>query len=394
MSHPAGHPNFTTITNTTSLIANSSVHTTTTYISHDGTSIITIGNSTTTIRPNIDTTNLTEIRVGILLPFSQTEDNFTHEIVWGGTSAIRMAAHEINTQGMIPGGYITLIERDSFPTNGLGQTSVTDAVYAAVTLLQQGVVGVIGDVSSSWTSLSALMTGALQIPQCSFSASAISLSDKSQYQYFFRTIPTQIIFADTMLAYVANQGWDKVSILYSDDALGQQLCEEAIIKAGLMNIHIVTYQAFYKNGIQSDTASTLKNFTDSGARIIIVAAVGDPQNAIMVQAATMGYLDDSYVWLLIGAVGSTLENAVSTYNTDVIQRIANGTATSNSVSPSAVASASDPMMVEALQAKNLSLIDFNQTFTGVVLFDTWLTPDGYPPYESFLDRWAALDPIE
>lgn len=171
------------------------------------------------------------------------------------------------------------------------------------------------------------------------------------------------------------------------------VCEEAIIKAGLMNIHIVTYQAFYKNGIQSDIGSTLKNFTDSGARIIIVAAVGDPQNAVMVQAATMGYLDDSFVWLLIGAVGSTLENAVSTYNTDVIQRITNGTTSSNSVS-SAVAAASDPMMVEALQATNMSLIDFNQTFTGVVLFDTWLTPDGYPPFESFLDRWAALDPIE
>jgi Receptor family ligand binding region len=180
---------------------------------------------------------------------------------------------------------------------------------------------------------------------------------------------------------------------YDFQLISTSVCEEAIIKAGLMNIHIVTYQAFYKNGIQSDIGSTLKNFTDSGARIIIVAAVGDPQNAIMVQAATMGYLDDSYVWLLIGAVGSTLENAVSTYNTDVMQRVVNGTATSNGVS-SAVAAASDPMMVEALQATNMSLIDFNQTFTGVVLFDTWLTPDGYPPYESFLDRWAALDPVE
>jgi hypothetical protein len=160
-----------------------------------------------------------------------------------------------------------------------------------------------------------------------------------------------------------------------------------------MNIHVVTYQAFYKNGIQSDIGSTLKNFADSGARIIIVAAVGDPQNAIMVQAATMGYLDSSYVWLLIGAVGSDLESAVSTYNQDLGQRIANGTTSSQSIS-SAVASASDPMMVEALQTTNLSLIDFNRTFTGVVLFDTWLTPNGYPPFESFLDRWAALDPVE
>ncbi|KAG2171444.1 hypothetical protein INT43_009105, partial [Umbelopsis isabellina] len=385
--------------NSTNILSNHTVpstngaNSTTSYISQDGSTIITVGNGSTIIRPNINTQNLTEIKVGILLPFSQTQDNFTREIVWGGTSAIRMAANEINKQGAIPGAYITLIEKDSYPTTGLDQAAVTNAVYAAVTLLQQGVVGVIGDVSSSWTSLSALMTGTLQIPQCSFSASAISLSDKSQYKYFFRTIPTQIIFADTMLAYVAKQGWSKVSILYSDDALGQQLCEEAIIKAGLMDIHVVTYQAFYKNGVQSDLTSTITNFTQSGARIIIVAAVGDAQNAIMVQAASMGYLNSNYVWLLIGAVGSDLEDAVDDYNGDLTQRIQNGTASTPNVA-SAIASASDPMMVEALQATNLSLIDFNRTFTGVVLFDTWLTPDGYPPYESFLDRWAALDPTD
>jgi ABC-type branched-subunit amino acid transport system substrate-binding protein len=66
-----------------------------------------------------------------------------------------MAANEINKQGAIPGAYITLIEKDSYPSDGLDQAAVTNAVYAAVTLLQQGVVGVIGDVSSSWTSLSA-----------------------------------------------------------------------------------------------------------------------------------------------------------------------------------------------------------------------------------------------
>jgi ABC-type branched-subunit amino acid transport system substrate-binding protein len=113
--------------------------------------------------------------VGFITSFTPTSPHLARHSPFSpfrGTSAIRMAAHEINTQGTIPGAYITLIEKDSFPTNGLDQASVTDAVYAAVTLLQQGVVGVIGDVSSSWTSLSALMTGALQIPQCSFSASA------------------------------------------------------------------------------------------------------------------------------------------------------------------------------------------------------------------------------
>lgn len=83
-----------------------------------------------------------------------------------------MAMNDINTRGIIPGAYVTLIEKDSFPETSVDQSAVTDAVYASVTLLQQGVIGVIGDVSSSWTSLSALMTSTLEIPQCSFTASA------------------------------------------------------------------------------------------------------------------------------------------------------------------------------------------------------------------------------
>ncbi len=83
-----------------------------------------------------------------------------------------MAVNDINQQQMIPGAYITLIEKDSFPDTTLNQMSVTNAVYSSVTLLQQGVVGIIGDISSSWTSLSALISSTLQVPQCSFTANA------------------------------------------------------------------------------------------------------------------------------------------------------------------------------------------------------------------------------
>jgi ABC-type branched-subunit amino acid transport system substrate-binding protein len=84
-----------------------------------------------------------------------------------------MAANAINQKGLIPGAYITLVHKDSFPNEQAGdQGAVTEAVYASVTLLQQGVIGVIGDVSSSWTSLSALMTSNLEIPQCSFTATS------------------------------------------------------------------------------------------------------------------------------------------------------------------------------------------------------------------------------
>jgi ABC-type branched-subunit amino acid transport system substrate-binding protein len=157
-----------------------------------------------------------------------------------------MAVNDINSRQVIPGAYITLIEKDSFPDQSVDQMSLTNAVYASVTLLQEGVIGVIGDISSSWTSLSALMTSTLEIPQCSFTANAsmytyindlhylftdffvlVAFSDKSQYKYFFRTIPTQVIIADVMLSFAAKQGWSRVGVLYTDDPLGQQ-CKSAL----------------------------------------------------------------------------------------------------------------------------------------------------------------------
>lgn len=93
-------------------------------------------------------------------------------VYYSGVSAIRLAVAEINAQNLIPGAYITLIEKDSYPRSVEGQAAITQAVFSAISLIQEGVIGVIGDVSSSWTSLSALMTSTLQIPQCSFSAIA------------------------------------------------------------------------------------------------------------------------------------------------------------------------------------------------------------------------------
>lgn len=84
---------------------------------------------------------------------------------------------------MIPGAYITLVEKDSYPRVVEGQAAITQAVFSSVALIQEGAIAVIGDISSSWTTLSALMTSTLQIPQCSFSAVASRYSKAALYHY-------------------------------------------------------------------------------------------------------------------------------------------------------------------------------------------------------------------
>jgi ABC-type branched-subunit amino acid transport system substrate-binding protein len=269
-----------------------------------------------------------------------------------------MAVNDINSRQVIPNAYITLIEKDSFPDSSVDQMSVTNAVYASVTLLQQGVIGVIGDISSSWTSLSALMTSTLEIPQCSFTANAIAFSDKTQYKYFFRTIPTQVIIAEVMLSFALKQGWSKLGVLYTDDPLGQQFYQRALIQAGTMDLHVLQYQAIPSTQTVDDMSNALKNITSGGARIIMVAATAMPQVQILLQAQQMGLINRDYVWMMMGDTTAELQETVNSYN----------------------------------QNHSTSVINYNTAFQGLFFFDNWLSLNGYPPFESFLDQWATLNP--
>ncbi|KAI8365133.1 periplasmic binding protein-like I [Blakeslea trispora] len=235
--------------------------------------------------------------------------------------------------------------------------AVTNAVYASVTLLQQGVIGVIGDISSSWTSLSAIMTSTLEIPQCSYTANAIAFSDKSQYSHFFRTIPTQVIIADVMLSFASNQGWKKLSIIYTDDPLGQQFYQKALVQAKAMNINIMHFQALSAASTIDNINTALTNITDSGARIIMVAATAAPQSQLLIQAHELGLLSKNYVWLMMGDTTKELKTSVDNYNKN-----------------------------------HSSTINYATDYQGLFLFDNWLSLEGYPPFEEFLDRWAMLNP--
>ncbi|KAH8549801.1 periplasmic binding protein-like I [Umbelopsis sp. PMI_123] len=355
-------------------------------LSQDNTTIVSLTvNHTTEIRP-VDTAGKVELKIGVLLPFQQVDDEWTKTITVSGMSAIRMAAAEINSQQLIPGAYITLVEKDSYPSNATGQTAITEAVYSAVTLIQQGVIGVIGDISSSWTSLSGLMTSTLQIPQCSFSAGATSLSDKSQYKYFFRTIPTDLVYVDVILSFIASQDWGRVGILFSDDAFGQQLSEHAIMKSRTSNIRVLTYQAFRSGGGHSNIMTVLQQFVETGARIVIVAADLPDQISLLTIAANMGYVNNDFVWLTIGSLSDELYLATQRFNNLIALR-QNGTISPAPQNASAISLA-------ARLTNNVTPIDFNTTFNGMISFDIWLDLDGYPPYEAFLDKWSRLDSTE
>ncbi|EPB88722.1 hypothetical protein HMPREF1544_04481 [Mucor circinelloides 1006PhL] len=367
---------------------------------------------TTFINPSARNDSLVELKVGVLLPFHQNNNGWTRVMTMSGISAIRLAVAEINAQNLIPGAYITLVEKDSYPKAVEGQAAITQAVFSAISLIQEGVIGVIGDISSSWTSLSALMTSTLQIPQCSYSAIATSLSDKSQFGYFFRTAPTNLLYSDAVITFIISQGWPQIGVLYSNDDFGQQLSENVVMKARIHGIHVKSYQSFYEDGPKSDIKKSLDTFAATGVRVIFVAAEGTAQLAALTVAAHSGYINDNTVWITIDADTDTLFAAVNDYNsilarrknnTDIVPSIyqtafvnelsANSTKANRALKKQSLIDLIDPVEYAARTTDDFKPIDFNATFSGgVFTFDILKELPGYPPFDTFLDKWAHLDP--
>ncbi|KAF9920707.1 hypothetical protein FBU30_009375 [Linnemannia zychae] len=306
------------------------------------------------LTPNVtNRQGLTEIKVGLLLPYS-LPTNITQVLSYSGTSAIRLAASEINAYQLIPGAYITLVLKDSF--NGLDpdNSGAAQAIFSTVSLLQsqEGVSGVIGDVSSALTVQSALLTSRLSIPQCSFSAGSTQLSNKDQYGYFFRTIPTELMFGQVMMDFVASRGWKTIAVFYAADLLGSQMMDTIATQAKIRNISIGYRRAVVEVGSGStlDVGPALDALEASGQRIVLVASAGDPQTTLIQEAVKRGLVSKDYVWLAVNQV-------------------------------------TEPLLGENSTLKPTEL-------NGFFMFDNLLKLDGYPLYEKWLDKWAALDPAD
>ncbi|KAF9344688.1 hypothetical protein BGX34_005431, partial [Mortierella sp. NVP85] len=168
--------------------------------------------------------------------------------------------------------------------------------------------------------------------------------------HFFRTIPTELRFGRVMMDFVVNRGWKRVAVLYTGDSLGLQMMDTIDVEAAKRNITIGYRRAFWDQGASSDVGPALEGLESSGHRIVLVAAVSVPQIRLIIEAVNRRLVSKNYVWLTINQI------------------------------------------TEPLLGGNAGLkpMDLN----GLFMFDNLLKLTDYKPYETFLDKWAALDPKE
>ncbi|CAO3634209.1 unnamed protein product [Mucor hiemalis] len=326
-----------------------------------------------------------DIKIGLLLPFNINDDEKTQAVVLGGSAGVRKAMAEINALEIIPGATLTLIEKDSYPTVDY-QTAITEAIVSTVSLIQEGVVGVIGDISSSWTALSALMTSTLGIPQCSFSANATSLADKSQYEYFFRTIPTDLLYADAILSFISNQQWTAFGILYPDNDLGRQLTQTLISKSKKMNRMVKSSQTYFDSGNKNNIHNSIDTLMSLGSRIVFIASKEvDEIVSILTIAAHAGHINSETVWITMIDVSDTLKSTLSQFNAIIHNRM--------ELHQIGIEPFQNGAEQVAWTTPNLEFIDYATAFAGgLFTFVPYTNLSGaYSPFDEFNQKWTLTD---
>ncbi|TRY96332.1 hypothetical protein DNTS_021830, partial [Danionella cerebrum] len=132
---------------------------------------------------------------------------------------------------------------------------------------------IIGDSGSTLSMAISRVLNLFHIPLVSYFASCACLSDKQQFPYFFRTIPSDVHQANALARLVKHFGWTWVGTIGADDAYGRtgiDLFAAAVTKLGVC----VAYRVIIpKIPTQQQLQDIVRTIRDSTAGVLVAFAI-------------------------------------------------------------------------------------------------------------------------
>ena len=177
------------------------------------------------------------IMLGGLFPVHRNSDSRCGEILDLGVQrleAMVLATEKINKDSsFLPGVTLAYEIRDTCvrPNRALEQ-SLNYVTERTLTIGNEtnvpGVSGVVGAASSGVSIDTANLLRLFDIPQISYASTAKTLSDKTRFDYFFRTVPPDSLQAQAMVDIVEYFNWTYVIAMHSGDTYGSEGIREFI----------------------------------------------------------------------------------------------------------------------------------------------------------------------
>lgn len=171
--------------------------------------------------------------------------------------------HRINPfKGMINRNFLSVTENLTY----LSECCFNKTLTAAI----------IGAAFSGVTMATASLTGLFHVPVISFASTSRLLSDRTRFQYFYRTVPSDNLQAQAVTGLLHRLKWHFVIALASDNEYGRSgiaALKQSINSQEVHRVCIVVDQLFSRKGTKEEMSNVLNKIKQfSQARVIILYA--------------------------------------------------------------------------------------------------------------------------
>ncbi|EDV21427.1 uncharacterized protein TRIADDRAFT_60055 [Trichoplax adhaerens] len=202
-----------------------------------------------------------------------------------------MAVEAINQNTTVLPDYRLELElADSQMSQGVAAKAFFDSISRSPTK-----IGVIGPLISTANAYVASISKFYNLVQVGYAASGLSLDDKKNYPYYYRTSITQYSYSLARIKLLKQFKWEKVAIIYSTAgtySTSAAMVQQTLLKA---NINVAVMESF-----DDHPSVAIKAIKDKDVRIIVVISHYNQQFSLFCEAYKQGTYGGQYVWLVAG----------------------------------------------------------------------------------------------
>lgn len=216
-----------------------------------------------------------------------------------------MLTEKLNANGGINGRPIELTILDN-------KSDETEGVLAVKTLIEKGVLAVLG-ASASGTSMAMMNTVQKEkVPMISLAAASSIVEPVNERQWVFKTAQSDIVMINKIISYLKNNNLNNVAFMYMNNSYGVGGMNAITAAVKDTGINIVAKEKF--DASDKDMTAQLTKVKASGAQVVIVWAI-PPSASIL----TKNYRDLGITIPLIHSHGVGNQNFI-----DLAQGAADG----------------------------------------------------------------------
>lgn len=219
---------------------------------------------------------------------------------------IRLGASAFDTCGRAPWALEQSLEFIRASITSLDPTEFycSDGSKATPKQLPTAVAGVVGGSYSTVSIQVANLLRLFKIPQISYASTSSSLSDKTRYDYFVRTVPPDTLQAKALVDIVLEFNWTYVSIVHSEgeygesgtDSFKQEAKAKSICIAADIEISLTATAVFYDQ--------VIKELLEKPEATVVIVFVRIEDATGLLNAASRKNLTGKFVWVASDAWGN------------------------------------------------------------------------------------------